>query len=61
MKSCNIDNDVVIFAGGCDYTDLNDILKYNKKNLTWEKVGEMKVRRFQHAVAVLADVSHLCP
>ena len=52
-----------IFSGG--YTgnskSLSEILEYNKKNHTWQKVGEMKERRDYHAVAVLADVSHLCP
>ena len=54
-----------IFAGGYyqDGTDnyLNDILEYNKEDHTWQKVGEMKEARGWHAVAVLADVKHLCP
>lgn len=40
---------------------LNDILQYNRKNHIWQKVGEMKERRVDHAVAVLADVNILCP
>ena len=39
---------------------LKDILRYNK-NHTWEEVGEMKEGRSDHAVAVLEDVSQLCP
>ena len=39
---------------------LKDILRYNK-NHTWEKVGQMKKERSYHAVAVLEDVSNLCP
>ena len=50
-----------IFAGGDDGNYLTDILEYNKENHTWQKVGEMKERREGHAVAVMADVSHLCP
>ena len=52
----------IIFAGGEDNDDnsLKDILRYNK-NHTWEKIGQMKDARRGHAVAVLDDVSHLCP
>ena len=51
-----------IFAGGRDFDDnpLKDILRYNK-NHTWEEVGQMKVARQNHAVAVLEDVFKLCP
>ena len=49
-----------IFAGGSDGNYLKDILRYNK-NHTWEEVGQMKVERTYHAVAVLDDVSQLCP
>ena len=53
-----------IFAGGYYYDGtaihLTDILEYNKENHTWQKVGEMKEGRAHHAVAVMADVSHLC-
>ena len=43
-----------------DGNDLKEILQFNNKNHTWEKVGEMKVGRSSHAVAVL-DVSNFCP
>ena len=52
-----------IFTGGRDKVrkqGLKDILRYNK-NHTWEEVGEMKEGRSDHAVAVLEDVSQLCP
>ena len=45
-----------------DYDDnLKDILKYDKRCNTWEEVGQMKEARGNHAVAVLEDVSQLCP
>ena len=44
-----------------DVNILKDILKYNKKNHTWEEVGLMKEARVGYAAAVLEDVSHLCP
>ena len=52
-----------IFAGGYigNSNYLSDILEYNKEDHTWQKVGEMKEGRSDHAVAVMADVSHLCP
>ena len=52
-----------IFTGGRDNdgNSLSDILKYNNKNHAWEEVGQMKEARYNHAVAVLEDVSQLCP
>ena len=52
-----------MFTGGLDKdgNPLSDILRYNKKNNTWEEVGQMKEARGWHAVAVLEDVSQLCP
>ena len=50
-----------IFTGGNENGNfLKDILRYNK-NHTWEEVGQMKEARRYHAVAVLEDVSKLCP
>ena len=51
-----------IFTGGSenDGNYLSDILRYTK-NHTWEEVGQMKEERLLHAVAVLEDVSQLCP
>ena len=40
---------------------LKDILQYNTASYTWEEVGQMKEARSGHAVAVLDDVSKLCP
>ena len=53
----------MIFSGGGknNVKGLKDILQYNKKNHTWEVVGMMKDARAGHAVAVLQDVSKLCP
>ena len=52
----------VIFTGGdYYYSYLNDILQYNTASHTWEEVGQMKAGRRSHAVAVLDDVSQLCP
>ena len=50
-----------IFTGGLAGwpNTLSDILRYN--NNTWEEVGQMKEARYNHAVAVLEDVSKLCP
>ena len=52
------DNDDDIFTGG---SDLKDILQYNTASHTWEEVGQMKEARRWHAVAVLDDVTKLCP
>ena len=54
-------NNYDIFVGGKDDNALSDILQYNKESHTWQKVGDMKERRSYHAVAVLSNVSHLCP
>ena len=52
----------ILFTGGADRWDtLNDILKYEITNDTWIPAGKMKERRRYHAVAVLKDVSQLCP
>ena len=69
IVSYNVYNDD-IFAGGSDVQDMNDnsdsnylsdILQYNTTSHTWEEVGQMKEARGWHAVAVLEDVSNLCP
>ena len=60
MKIVSFNDD--IFTGGYDGDNsLSDVLRYNNKNYAWEKVGQMKEGRYNHAVAVLEDVSHLCP
>ena len=59
ILSLHVDNGD-IFTGGYDDGVLKDILRYNK-NHTWEEVGKMKVGRTWNAVAVLEDVSQLCP
>ena len=53
---------IYLFAGGKDgdQNSLADILRYNK-NHTWEEVAQMKEGRYYHAVAVMEDVSNLCP
>ena len=50
-----------IFTGGWDGSSLSDILQYNPTSHTWEEVGQMKEARYNHAVAVLENVSDLCP
>ena len=60
IVSYNVYNDD-IFAGGYDGSSLSDILQYNTTSHTWEEVGQMKEARSYHGVAVLEDVSHLCP
>ena len=50
-----------IFTGGWDGSALKDILQYNTASHTWEEVGQMKEARQYHAVAVLDDVTKLCP
>ena len=59
ILSLHVDNND-IFTGGYDGDFLKDILRYNK-NHTWEEVGQMKEARSSHAVAVMEDVSNLCP
>ena len=49
-----------IFAGGSDGNYLKDILRYNK-NHTWEEVCQMKKAGRTNVVAVMKDVSKLCP
>ena len=57
IVSCNVYNDD-IFTGG---SDRKDILQYNTASHTWEEVGQMKEARRDHALAVLDDVTKLCP
>ena len=47
-----------IFTGG--YL-VKDIMQFNTVSHTWEEVGKMKEARHRHAVAVVADVTKLCP
>ena len=42
-------------------SELDEILKYDKRSKIWIPAGRMKERRYDHAVAVLKDVSQLCP
>ena len=50
------------FLGGhAGSFELNTILKYDATNQTWEEVGEMGEKRFGHTVALMEDVSKLCP
>ena len=53
----------VLFTGGTEdgSNAVNEILKYDKRSKTWIQAGKMKERRREHAVAVLKDVSQLCP
>ena len=62
IVSCNVYNDD-IFTGGNKGSSgyLKDILQYNTASHTWEEVGQMKEARVNHAVAVLDDVTKLCP
>ena len=62
IVSCNVYNDD-IFTGGSAGVSSNpkDILQYNTASHTWEEVGQMKEARADHAVAVLDDVTKLCP
>ena len=60
IVSYNVYNDD-IFTGGYDGSYLKDILQYNTASHTWEEVGQMKEARFNHAVAVLDDVTKPCP
>ena len=52
-------------AGGDLTTKLNnpitDILRYEASNETWQETGHMQAGRILHAVAVMEDISHLCP
>ena len=41
--------------------DMMEILSYNSAKHTWEEAVTLKEERYQHAVAVLEDFSHLCP
>ena len=50
------------FSGGhVGSFELNTILKYDAINQTWEKVGKMGEKRVGHTVALMEDVSKLCP
>jgi len=61
LRAASVRNYIFVFGGGFfDENPLSDILRYNK-NHTWEEVGQMKEARRGHAVAVLEDVSQLCP
>ena len=53
----------LLFTGGAEdgFDELDEILKYDKRSKTWIRAGKMKESRLDHAVAVLKDVSQLCP
>ena len=40
---------------------ITDILRYEASNETWLEAGHMQAGRILHAVAVMEDISHLCP
>ena len=52
-------------AGGDLTAKLNNpitnILRYEASNETWLEAGHMQAGRILHAVAVMEDISHLCP
>jgi len=61
LRAASVQNNIFVFGGvDNDWESQSDILRYNK-NHTWEEVGQMKKARYYHAVAVLEDVSNLCP
>ena len=49
-----------MFSGGLDNKALTSILSYSPDTDSWQEVGEMKVARNLHAVAVVPDVNHHC-
>lgn len=57
MRAASVANTIFLFGG---WNILDNILRYNK-NHTWEEVGQMNEERTKIAVAVLEDVSQLCP
>ena len=61
IVSCNVYNDDIFTGGWVSSGYLKDILQYNTASHTWEEVGQMKEARGYHAVAVLDDVTKLCP
>ena len=48
-------------SGGYDRSYLNSILSFNRKEESWQPVGQMTVPRSDHAVELIEDVSQLCP
>ena len=40
---------------------ITSILRYEASNDTWHEAGHMQAGRILHAVAVMEDISHLCP
>merc|ERR1719342_105400 len=48
-------NNVFIIGGvgGYDSSPVPDVLKLHKDNGKWEKVGELKIPRYNHAVALM--------
>ena len=57
-----VDHSDCLSSGGYDGENVsNNILRFNPAEEVWEKVGQMRDARIFHAVAVLEDVSYLCP
>ena len=57
---------MTLFIPGGDLTagfnnPITDILRYEASNETWLEAGHMQAGRILHAVAVMEDISHLCP
>ena len=66
LRAASLGNTIFLFGGSgrsliCSGTELNTILKYDAINQTWEKVGKMGEKRVGHTVALMEDVSKLCP
>ena len=41
--------------------NMKDILRYNGTTDKWLNDGKMTTPRFQHSVALLTDISKICP
>ena len=40
---------------------MDDILRYNGTTDKWSNAGKMRIPRSGHSVALLSDISKICP
>ena len=52
LRAAVIDNQIYVTGGG-DLYDLNEILRWDPSTESWQKVGNLAVKRTDHAVVAI--------
>jgi len=67
LQAASLDNKVFVFGGYKASNSIlsleasKSILSYDPDSNRWETAGSMTLPRYDHAVAVYTDLTHLCP